>query len=108
MKAGHVKTKATTEAVSSPPGKNGYWSTKSRPNTSHAEEKQRVGLEKRLVNLWNKTKNEQNYKKGATPVVGQKPNGKSRLKPHQSACEPCRPLNRERRFWKERNKRHCC
>jgi hypothetical protein len=32
----HMKTTATTEAVSSPPGENGHWNTKWRRTTSCA------------------------------------------------------------------------
>jgi hypothetical protein len=36
----HMKTTATTEAVSSSPGENGHWNTKWRRTTSRAGKKQ--------------------------------------------------------------------
>jgi hypothetical protein len=51
MKADHVKTTATTEALSSHPGENGHWSQKSRQNTSRAAENATVDIGKRLANL---------------------------------------------------------
>jgi hypothetical protein len=51
MKADHVKTRATTEEVSSHPGEKGHWSQKWHRNTPYAGEKPRGGLEKGFANL---------------------------------------------------------
>ena len=48
MKAEHVKTTATTEAVSSHPGENGHWSQKWRRNTSRSAEKPMADWKKDL------------------------------------------------------------
>jgi hypothetical protein len=51
MKAGHVKTTATTEGMFSHPVETRHWSQKCRRNTSRADKKTGGGLEKGLAKL---------------------------------------------------------
>jgi hypothetical protein len=71
-----MKTTATTEAVSSPPGENEHWNTKWRQNTSCAGKKPRADWENVLQIHGEGRKSE----KPPTPVVGMKPYGKCQLK----------------------------
>jgi hypothetical protein len=67
-----MKTTATTEAVSSPPGENEHWSQQWRRNTSRVEQKPVVGWKNDLQIQGAGRKS----RKQPTPVVGIKPNGK--------------------------------
>jgi hypothetical protein len=76
MKADHVKTTATTEEVSSHPGENGCWSQEWRRNTTRAGQKPREDWKNDLKTY----EAGRESQKPPTLVVGNKPNGKSRLK----------------------------
>jgi hypothetical protein len=56
MKAEHVKTAETTEAVSSHPGETGHWSPKRHRNSPLCQRKTEGGLEKWLASLWTRKK----------------------------------------------------
>jgi hypothetical protein len=79
MKAGHVKITATTEAVSSPSKENGRWGPKMGLQHFPGRGKPLANRKKTCKSM-KQQENEQNYTKKPTPVVGKKPNGKSRLK----------------------------
>jgi hypothetical protein len=83
MKADPDKTTATTEVVSSQPEKTRHWSQNCRRKTS-TPENNRWRTEKMTEKMSCKTmkqdENEQNHKNESTPVVDNKPNGKSRIK----------------------------
>jgi hypothetical protein len=73
----HMKTTATTEAVSSSPGENGHWNTKWRRKTSCAEQKPVVGWKNELQIQGEGRKS----RKLPTPFVGIKPYGKCQCIP---------------------------
>jgi hypothetical protein len=70
-----MKTTATTEAVSSPPEEKGHWGQKWRQNTFYAGQKPRADWKNDLQTYVAGRESQ----KPPTPVVGNKPNGKSRL-----------------------------
>src|SRR5208283_3774364 len=72
----HMKTTATTEAVSSPPEENEFWNTNRRRNTTCAGQKPRSDWKNDLQTYEEGRKS----RKPPTPFVGIKPYGKSQFK----------------------------
>ena len=72
----HMKTTATTEAVSSPPEENEHWHQQWRRNTSRTGQKMRADLKNDLQIQGAGRKS----RKPPTSVVGIKPYGKSHVK----------------------------
>jgi hypothetical protein len=70
-----MKTTATTEAVSSPPGENEHWNTKWRQTTVCAGHKPRADWKNDLQTYEESRKS----RKPPTSFVGIKPNGKFRF-----------------------------
>jgi hypothetical protein len=79
-RADYDKTTATTEVVSSHPVETRHWSQKCRRNTSRADKKNRWRTRETTCKTMKQNENNQNRKKESTPVLDNKPNGKSRLK----------------------------
>jgi hypothetical protein len=73
-----MKTTATTEAVSSPSKEYGRWGPKMGLQHFPGRGKPLANRKKTCKSM-KQQENEQNYTKKPTPVVGKKPNGKSRF-----------------------------
>jgi hypothetical protein len=79
MKADRIKTAATTEEVSSPPGENEHWSQQWRRNTSCTEQKPLVDWK----NVSQIRGAGRKSRKPPTPFVGTKPYGKCQFSAHE-------------------------
>jgi hypothetical protein len=70
-----MKTTETTEEVSSHPEEKGRWNKIASKHFPRSR-KREGGLGKTTCKSMKQDENEQNYKKGPTPVVDKKPDGK--------------------------------